>query len=152
MPIEYFLAAGVALILLVLLVFALGGKKSRRVVMQKNSSTDELTRQVARAADALEALLAHLKASPQAVTPASQPSPARQAAVAPPRVEQVTVRAAEIVPEATKAQPPLAPPIPEPATIESAVSEPTPAEAVAATEEAHVEQKPRRVKLSMFGR
>ena len=52
MPIEYYLAAGVAIILLVLLVFALTGKKSKRVVVQRNFGTDELTKQVARAADA----------------------------------------------------------------------------------------------------
>lgn len=151
MPIEYYLAAGVALILLVLLVFALTGKKSKRVVVQKTPGTDELIRQVARAADALEALLLHLKNSPlPAVMPVPQQAPARPAP--PARVEQATVRAAEVVPDVAKPQPPLAPPIPEPVATEPVVGEPVPAEPVAAKEEARVEQKPRRVKLSMFGR
>ena len=151
MPIEYYLAAGVAFILLVLLVFALTGKKSKRVVVQKTPGTDELTKQVARAADALEALLVHLKSSPlPAVMPVPQQAPAHPAP--PARVEQVTVRTAEVIPDVAKPEPSLAPPIPKPVTEEPVVAERATAETVAAEKEAQVEQKPRRVKLSMFGR
>jgi hypothetical protein len=151
MPIEYYLAAGVALILLVLLVFALTGKKTKRVVVQKNPGGDELTRQVARAAAALEALLVQLKASPpQATTPVAQQAPSR--AVAPTRVEQVPIRTAEVVTEVVKPQSAPEPPIPATVVAEPVVTEPVRAEPVAIEEEAQAPQKPRRVKLSMFGR
>lgn len=152
MPLEYYLGGAVALIVLVLLVMALTGKKkvTRRVVVAKPSDNEELTRQVKRAADALEALLAHLKAHPlQAATPVQQP-------VVAPTPSQ---RAATQVPV------PPAPPVavhrtPEPVAASSHVdpipvaSEP-PTEEPAATAEVAAdtpEQKPRRVKLSMFGR
>jgi len=150
-PIEYYLAAGVAIILIVLLIFALTGKKAKRVVVQRTSGTDELTKQVARAADALEALLVHLKNSQiAAVTPAAQQSLPRMVPTV--RPEQAPTRSTAVGPEAAKPQPPLAPPIPEPAP-ETIVPVPEPApEPVGAQEEAHIEQKRRRVKLSMFGR
>jgi len=150
-PIEYYLAAGVAIILIVLLIFALTGKKAKRVVVERTSGTDELTKQVARAADALEALLVHLKNSQiAAVTPAAQQSLPRMVPTA--RPEQAPTRSTPVGPEAAKPQPPLAPPIPEPAP-ETIVPVPEPApEPVGAQEEAHIEQKRRRVKLSMFGR
>ncbi len=150
MPIEYYLAAGVAIIVLVLLVFALTGKKSKRIVVQKNPGTDELTRQVARAADALEALLAQLKALPPQVAMRTVPqAPVRPAP--PARAEEVTVRTAEIrtveaAPEAVNPAPAAA----EPAVSEAAVT--VASESVAAEEDAPIPQKPRRVKLSMFGR
>lgn len=153
MPIEYYLAAGVAIIVLVLLVFALTGKKSKRTVVQRKAGTDELTKQVARAADALEALLVHLKNSPlAAVTSVSQQTPPRVMPAA--RVEQAPMRSTPVAPEAAKPQPPLAPPIAEPVLTEPVdpASEPAPAEPVSTEEEARIEQKPRRVKLSMFGR
>lgn len=152
MPIEYYLAAAVALILIVLLIFALTGKKAKRVVVQRTSGTDELTKQVARAADALEALLVHLKNSQiAAVTPAAQQSLPRMVPTA--KLEQAPTRSTPVAPEAAQPQPPLAPPIPEPALTETIVPVPEPAlEPVGAQEEAHIEQKPRRVKLSMFGR
>ncbi|HKV46957.1 MAG TPA: hypothetical protein VJN69_02615 [Candidatus Acidoferrales bacterium] len=153
MPIEYYLAAGVAIILLVLLVFALTGKKSKRVVVQRNFGTDELTKQVARAADALEALLVHLENSPlAAVTSVSQQTPPHVMPAA--KVEQALTRSTAVAPEAAKPQPPLAPPITEPVLTEPIypTSEPAPAEPVSTEEEARIEQKPRRVKLSMFGR
>jgi hypothetical protein len=151
-PIEYYLAAGVAIILLVLLVFALTGKKSKRVVVQKTAGTDELTKQVARAADALEALLVHLKNSALPVTPIPQQAPPR--AVSVPVVAQAPTRTTPVAPEAAKAQRPLAPLIPEAAATESIVSasESAPAEPVPKEEAPPIEQKPRRVKLSMFGR
>jgi hypothetical protein len=151
MPIEYYLAAAVALIVLVLLVFALTGKKTKRVVVQKNPSSDELTRQVARAAAALEALLLHLKASPQQViTPLPQQAAPRVAPA--PKVEQVAARTVVVAPEDAKPEPPLAPSIPQPIATGPVVVEPTPVEPVATEEELHAAQKPRRVKLSMFGR
>lgn len=149
MPIEYYLAAGVALIVLLLLVFALAGKKSKRVIVPRNPGMDELTKQVARATDALEALLAHLKAfPPQAAIPIAQaPRPLSSATV-----EQSTMGTAEVAPEIAKPQPASEPPaIPEMAS-EPAVSKPVTAEPVVGEEEAPVEQKRHRVKLSMFGR
>ncbi|MGH9572452.1 MAG: hypothetical protein ACRD40_02825 [Candidatus Acidiferrales bacterium] len=151
MPIEYYLAAGVAIILLVLLVFALTGKKSKRVVVQRNSGTDELTKQVARAADAIEALLVHLKNSPlEGVTFVSEQTARHATSVA---VEQAAMRSAPVAPEAAKPQTPLAP-IPEQSMTEhfAPAPEPAPAEPISTEEEARTEQKPRRVKLSMFGR
>lgn len=151
MPIEYYLAAGVALLVLILLVFAFTGKKPKQVVVQRTLGTDELTKQVARAADALEALLVHLKASPpQVVTPVQQQATVRPAPT--PRIEPVTVRAAEVVTEAAKPQPAVELPISGTVVTEPVVAEPAPAEPLATEEEPHAAQKPRRVKLSMFGR
>lgn len=121
-PIEYVLFGAVGLILLGLLVFALTGKRTTRVVQRTAvPANDELTKQVARAATALEALLAHLKTA----TPASQVI----------EEERLTV-VAQKAPEA-----------PEPIVVEPVIAEPVIAEAAAAEQ-----PKPRRVKLSMFGR
>jgi len=151
MPLEYYLGGAVALIVLVLLVMALTGKKktTRRVVVAKTSDNEELTRQVKRAADALEALLAHLKAHPlQAPVPVQPPV---VAAAPSSRAVEVPVRATPAVTLQQTPEPVVAsshvdpiPVAPEPTTQEPT----TPAEAAADS----TEQKPRRVKLSMFGR
>jgi hypothetical protein len=152
MPLEYYLGGAVAIIVLVLLVMALTGKRStRRVLVTKSSENEELTRQVARAADALEALLAHLKAHPVQVSVTVQQTAVRP--IASPRAAEVPVQAPSAVVMEKAPQPAVPPasvapepPVPEPAIVEPVAA----AEAEAAA--ASVEQKPRRVKLSMFGR
>lgn len=156
MPLEYYLGGAVALIVLVLLVMALTGKKStRRVVVAKSTDNEELTRQVARAADAIEALLTHLKAHPVQPPMPVQQAPARSSASgraveAPvPATPVVTVEKAsepQVNPQPVYSQDVTPEPAAEPQTVEPAAT--TEAEAAAAT----TEQKPRRVKLSMFGR
>lgn len=157
MPLEYYLGGAVALIVLVLLAMALTGKKSsRRVVVTKNTDNEELTRQVARAADALEALLAHLKAHPLQATASVQETAVRPAATV--RTVDVPAQAAPRVTPQKASEPQVAPATASPTSIaseppatETAIIEPAAnpeVEASAATEE----QKPRRVKLSMFGR
>lgn len=154
MPLEYYLGGAVGVIVLILLGMALTGKRStRRVVVAKNSQNEELTRQVARAADALEALLAHFKAhpwqAPEGVPQSRRPPVATERSL---EVQAPLTAAVEKAPE-PRPSPASASPLnaaPEPAA-------PGPVEP-AATGEAEVaaapttEQKPRRVKLSMFGR
>ncbi|HEY6466008.1 MAG TPA: hypothetical protein VIY69_08455 [Candidatus Acidoferrales bacterium] len=152
MPLEYYLGGAVAVIVLILLFVALTGKKpTRRVVVAKTTDSEELTRQVARAADALEALLAHLKAHPF-----QGEAPTRAAAS--PRSVEVPVQAPPtgVVQKTPEPQVPPMPVSPEsiaskPLAVEPATPEfATTAEAEPAGTSA--EQKPRRVKLSMFGR
>ena len=151
MPLEYYLGAAVAVIVLVLLVSAFTGKKKskRRIIPVSHAGTDDLTRQLARAADALEAILKHLDAHPLQTPAATQTSirpalsPLPQRAQAPPQAP------ASAPAESPRVAPERVVPTADPVITETPAAEP----AVAA--EAPVaasEQKPRRVKLSMFGR
>ena len=67
MPPEYYLGAAVAVILLVLLGSFLKGKRVGRRELDKGSGRDELTNQLSRIADALEAIAAHWRALPSPV-------------------------------------------------------------------------------------
>lgn len=157
MPLEYYLGGAVALIVLVLLGMALTGKKSaRRVVVAKNADDEDLARQVARAADALEALLAHLRAHPLQVPTSVQPVPDRP--VASTRAADMPVQAPPAVAARRAPEPQVAPtPVspgdvpPEQLAPEPGLVEPTAAPEAGAAG-ASAGQKPRRVKLSMFGR
>jgi hypothetical protein len=64
MPPEYYLGAAVAVILLVLLGSFLKGKRVGRREFDKGNGKDELTNQLSRIADALEAIAAHWQALP----------------------------------------------------------------------------------------
>jgi hypothetical protein len=68
MPLEYYLGAAVALILLVLLASLF-----RRWLGRRHNSTDQLTNQLSRIADALEKMVVHLGASPPAIAQSSPP-------------------------------------------------------------------------------
>ena len=128
LPLEYYLGGAVAVILLVLLVSAVTGKNkqtTRRVAVRENSTNGELSRQVARAADALEALLAYLKASG---VPSGAPMQQRATSQASSHASAATVQ--------------------PPAAAASSAGEPTATETSAQS----TEQKPRHIKLSMFGR
>jgi len=73
MPPEYYLGAAVAVILLVLLASFLKGKRVARRALEQGSSSDELTNQLSRIADALEAIAAHHGASPSQVEQKTAP-------------------------------------------------------------------------------
>lgn len=145
-PVEYYLGVAVAIILLVLLISAVTGKSkrtTRRVAVRENnpSANDELTRQVARAADALEALLVQLKAS--GVLPTL---PVQQAVVHQPSSVTSEVPTQPAAP--LQAQGVAERPSTESLTATPTASEPSATETSAQTGE----QKPRHIKLSMFGR
>ncbi len=170
MPPEYYLGAGVVLIMLVLLPFAFIRKRPKRSAASRLSApaiseSDELTRQLARVADGLEALLKQLKsmqlgpapaARVERVTPAAAPT-TQAATVVPATADQPI--AAQAAPPQTPLPPPRAPePVvqttPEPAFPVASAPIPEPASAEALALEPPVEEQPvkRRVKLSMFGR
>jgi len=67
MPPEYYLGAAVAVILLVLLGSFLKGKGVGRRELDSSRGRDELTNQLSRIADALEAIAAHWRALPSPV-------------------------------------------------------------------------------------
>ncbi|HUO33519.1 MAG TPA: hypothetical protein VMU43_00865 [Candidatus Acidoferrum sp.] len=142
-PPEYYLGAGVAVILLVLLVSLARGKGAKRQAPEKNIGTDRVAEQLSRIADALEKLAGRSEAPAQHVEPAAplraeQAPPAKAEQLAPARVEQAPPSHAEPAPppEAEKAAPPLQKsPEPGPA-VETKSSEP----------------EKRHVSLSMFGR
>lgn len=73
MPPEYYLGAAVAVILLVLLGSFLKGKRAGRRELDKSSGRDELTKQLSRIAEAMEAIAAHLRASPSPVAQKAVP-------------------------------------------------------------------------------
>lgn len=91
MPVEYYLGAFVAVVILVLLVSLLRGASRRKLA--NDSDTTQLTQQLTRIADSLEALLIQLKASsiqpaqsaPIAVQPSLQAIPQREPAQALPQ-------------------------------------------------------------------
>ena len=171
MPPEYYLGAGVVLIMLVLLPFAFMRKRPKRRTVSQPSApavaeSDELTRQLARVADGLETLLKHLKSMQLSPVPVARVE--RVAAVASP----VTQSAPGVLAQAPQSMEAQAPPaqtplphdqVPEPVAqtmmeqpvipaSSAAVPEPPFAEPLAL--EPPVEEQPvkRRVKLSMFGR
>ena len=70
MPLEYYLGITVALVIVALLVSLTRGKRAARRVMDKSSDSYQLTHQLSRIADALEALVLHLRAaSPEVIQP-----------------------------------------------------------------------------------
>lgn len=73
MPPEYYLGAAVAVILLVLLGSFLKRKRVGRREFDKGNGRDELTNQLSRIADALEAIAAHWQALPSAVEQKAAP-------------------------------------------------------------------------------
>jgi hypothetical protein len=73
MPPEYYLGAAVAVILLVLLGSFLKGKRVGRRELDKGSGRNDLTNQLSRIAEALEAIAAHLRASPSPVEQKAAP-------------------------------------------------------------------------------
>jgi hypothetical protein len=163
MPPEYYLGAGVVLIVLVLLPFALMKKKPRPRAVSRPSGAavtgpDELTRQLARVADGLEALLKHLQSvqlNPAIPMRADWAAPLAQKPIQPP------VAPAPAAPLQTPL-PPVRVPEPaaqamvveEPAAVpgSSGEAEPASIETVALEQSASEQPPKRRVKLSMFGR
>ena len=73
MPPEYYLGAAVAVILLVLLGSFLRGKRVGRRELDTSTGRDELTKQLSRIADAMEAIATHLRASPSPVAQKAVP-------------------------------------------------------------------------------
>src|SRR6516225_8442124 len=73
MPLEYYLGITVAVVIVVLLVSMMRGKRATRRGLDKNRDTDQLVRQLSRIADALETLLPYLKASPPQVVQSAPP-------------------------------------------------------------------------------
>jgi hypothetical protein len=86
MPVEYYLGIFVAVVILVLLASLLRGRASRQK-LANNGETAQLTQQLTRIADSLEALLIQLKTSsvqpvqwaPVSVQPSPQLIPPREA-------------------------------------------------------------------------
>ncbi|HTZ73341.1 MAG TPA: hypothetical protein VMB47_05440 [Candidatus Aquilonibacter sp.] len=172
MPPEYYLGAGVVLIVLVLLPFVFVRRRPvRRAAPQPGgsgiTSPDELTRQLARVADGLEALLKQLQSMQFSPAPPSRAERAAHAAL--PVSQAVPIVALQRAqPEPARAplpQVPLPPdrvqePSAEMPVIEqtavsvtaSAVAETAAAEPVAVEQSAAEQPVKRRVKLSMFGR
>jgi hypothetical protein len=141
---EYVLGAAVAAILLILLFLALRGKRTKRVVMTKNSGTDDQTAQLKRIADALETIASRL----HSLSPQIQP--------------QAQERAQPIEAASTRFEKPREEPLPQPTLVgatpaeEHTSSHETPSEPAVADAAAQTQtdqpQKARRIKLSMFGR
>lgn len=133
MPIEYYLGGFVAVVILVLLASMMLGKRSARKVATTDTIPTELTQQLTRIADSLEALLVQLKASSsQTLHPSLQaiPSPEQLQAPTPP---ETTPRAPVQELQLEKAAEPKAP---EPAAAPAKSAEPS----------------KHHVVLSMFGR
>jgi hypothetical protein len=74
MPPELFLGAAAVLILLVLFGSLFRGNRAKRRILHKSSQKDDLTNQLTRIADALEAIVGHLRASPPHVVAPPAPS------------------------------------------------------------------------------
>src|SRR5215469_6957635 len=122
MPTEFYIAAAVGMIVLVVLGSLFRRKpKKRRVVQMGVSSTDQATIQLSRIADALERVVVQLEASPSSLQQPSKLSPTLNDL----RVNKTPAPPPEQVPKA-----------PEPSTEQRNGGEPT---------------KPH-VNLSMFGR
>ena len=79
---EFYLGAVVGVIILVLLALLFRGRPRKRRVVQQNSDTDQLAIQLLRIADAFEALVVQLRASPPHAEQTPEPLP--------PRVEQAS--------------------------------------------------------------
>lgn len=143
MPPEYYLGAGVAVILLVLLVSLARGKGAKRPVAEKSIGTDQLAEQLSRIANALEKLAGR----PEAPAPQTNQAPAQPIEAAPPRAGQISPLPAAPAPP-PRAEPAAPPRDEEVSPAAQRRPEPSPA-AEAKTSE--TEKKPH-VSLSMFGR
>ena len=98
MPAEYYVGATIAVVMLFLLGQLFRRRPARRQALHKGDGTDQLTIQLSRIADVLEALVVHLGATlPRVEQPsvqkASEPSDAKQVHLeaSPPHVEQPSV-------------------------------------------------------------
>jgi hypothetical protein len=98
MPAEYYVGATIAVVMLFLLGQLFRRRPARRQALHRGDGTDQLTIQLSRIADVLEALVVHLGATlPRVEQPsvqkASEPSDAKQVHLeaSPPHVEQPSV-------------------------------------------------------------
>jgi hypothetical protein len=128
MPPEYYLGAAVAVIVGILLTSFLTGQRVKRRSLENGIGSEQLVSQLSRIADSLEAIVAHLRASPLPLAQRSAPLE-KPLAQKPP--------AEKVLAERPPAQKP-----PDERPSEPAVAEP----------EKSGEQKHHYVTLSMFGR
>jgi hypothetical protein len=98
MPAEYYVGAAIAGVMLFLLAQLFRPRPARRQNLRRGNGTDQLTIQLSRIADALEALVVHLGASlPRVEQPSVQKASERSGAkevhseASPPHVEQAPV-------------------------------------------------------------
>jgi len=146
MPLEYYLGITVAVVIVVLLVSMMRGKRATRRGLDKNRDTDQLVRQLSRIADALETLLPYLKASPPQIV---QSAPPQVVQPAPPQVvEPARPQVMESAPPPTSKEPNPSEERPsEKKPSEIIVPEPAGAQPVKSSE-----PRKQHVVLSMFGR
>jgi hypothetical protein len=100
MPLEYYFGLAVAVVLLVLLISLVRGRRTTRRVSDKSEDTSQLTHQLSRIADALEKLVVQSEASP--LQPKPVPAPLQKPSEE--RVPQPTVSQPTPVPEPTPAE------------------------------------------------
>jgi hypothetical protein len=141
---EYIIGAAVAAIVLILLFSALTGRKTKRVVMTKNSGTDDQTAQLKRIADAVETIASRLQSlSPQIQTRLEELT--RPVEPAPPRLQKSREEPPR---QSIPVEPVRAEEHTPPGESPSATATPDAAGQTQSDEPA----KPHRIKLSMFGR
>ena len=138
MPLEYYLGITVAVVIVVLLVSMMRGKRATRRGLDKNRDTDQLVRQLSRIADALETLLPYLKASPPQIV---QPAPPQVVEPARPQVMESAPPPSSKEPKPSEERPS------EKEPSEKIVPEPAGAQPVKSSE-----PRKQHVVLSMFGR
>jgi hypothetical protein len=133
MPPEYYLGAAVAVIVVILLASFLRGQRVKQRSLPNGLGSEQLTTQLSRIADSLEAIVAQLRASPLALDQ-------RTAPLEKPLTQKLTAE------KLTAERPPAEkPPAQKP-------PEEQPSVPAAAGAEQSGEQKHHYVTLSMFGR